>query len=146
MCSGSNQTKKGVFNKQYSSIYHLHWFYRKNPRPEAEHTAPGDNINQSSQKQNKRSTRLLDCNHYSKGSTFYNRIRVYGFQSWLKSHPCFLIGGDHWIRKGVIIWLHRKGGGLERHPTLYLICHAKCWPILEYLLAEYCYEESTPIL
>ena len=37
----------------------------------------------------------------------------------------FLIGGDHWIKKGVIIWLHRKGGGLERHSMKYTKYHAK---------------------
>ena len=52
--------------------------------------------------------------------------------SWLKLQPCFLIGGDHW--KGVIIWLHRKGGGLERYSLLYLKCRANFWTILEYLL------------
>ena len=35
----------------------------------------------------------------------------YGFHSWFKLQPCFPIGGDHWIIKRVIIWLHRKGGG-----------------------------------
>ena len=79
-------------------------------------------------------------------STLYNvycvmkrnpRIRVYGFlHIWQKLQPCFLIGGYHWIRKSVIIWLHRKGGGVERHPLLYLKCRAKCSFILEYLLCN----------
>ena len=39
------------------------------------------------------------------------------------------------LEKGVIIWLHKKGRGLERHPTLCLKCRAKCWSILEYLFS-----------
>ena len=30
------------------------------------------------------------------------RVRVYGFQSRLKLKPCFLIGGNHLIRKGIL--------------------------------------------
>ena len=30
------------------------------------------------------------------------------------------------LRKGVIIWLNRKGVGLERHSKKYIKCHAKC--------------------
>ena len=30
------------------------------------------------------------------------------------------------LEKGVIIELNRKGGGLERHASLYLKCRAKC--------------------
>ena len=50
---------------------------------------------------------------------FYTRtrIRVEGFHNWLKFQLIFLICGDHLLRKGVIIWLNRKGGGLERHWT-----------------------------
>ena len=47
-----------------------------------------------------------------------------------------LNGGDHWIKKGVIIWLHRKGGVLGKTP-LYLKCRAKCWFILDYLFLKF---------
>ena len=57
-----------------------------------------------------------------------------------KLQPCFLIGGDHWIIKRGSIWLHRKGGGLERHVPLNLKCRAKCWFILEYLLVLLYYQ------
>ena len=38
--------------------------------------------------------------------------------------------------KGVIIWLHRKGGGLKRHSPFCLECRAKCWSIIEYLFLQ----------
>ena len=60
------------------------------------------------------------------------RIRVYGFHSWLKLKPCFLIGGDHWIKKGILIWLHRKGGGLKRHYICYM-CLSAGWKVVRYL-------------
>ena len=73
---------------------------------------------------------LVPCNHER------TRLRVYWFPSWLKLQPCFLIGGNYCIRKkGVIIWLHRKSGGRERHAPLYLKWRAKCWSILEYLFS-----------
>ena len=62
---------------------------------------------------------------------------VNGFHNWLKLQLCFLIGGNHWVRKKVNIWLHKKGGGLERHPPLYLKYRAKCWSILEYLFLNW---------
>ena len=30
-----------------------------------------------------------------------------------ENQPLFIIVGDNWIKKGVIIWLHRKGGELK---------------------------------
>ena len=47
---------------------------------------------------------------------FYTRtrIRVWGFHKWLKFQPFFWLVEIIELRKGVIIWLHRKGGGLER--------------------------------
>ena len=38
------------------------------------------------------------------------------------------------MRKGVIIWLHRKGMGIKRPAPLFLKCRAKCWSIIGYLL------------
>ena len=38
------------------------------------------------------------------------------------------------LEKGVIIWLHRKRVGIERHASLLLKCRAKYWSILGYLL------------
>ena len=38
------------------------------------------------------------------------------------------------LRKYSINWLHRKGGGLERHLKYYTKCWAKCWSILKHLL------------
>ena len=61
-------------------------------------------------------------------------MRVYEFHSWLKLQPCFLISRE--LEKAVIIWLHREGGGLERHAPLYLKFHAIYWSILEYLLSQ----------
>ena len=34
---------------------------------------------------------------------------------WAKIPTFFMISGDFWIKKRVIIWLLRKGRGLERH-------------------------------
>ena len=48
------------------------------------------------------------------------RIRVYGFHSWLNYNPVsWLVEILKW-EKGVIIWLHRKGGGHERNSALCL--------------------------
>ena len=47
--------------------------------------------------------------------------------------------------KGVIIWLHRKGGGHKRPATLFLKYRAKCWSIIEYLLVGHRLHKYTEV-
>ena len=55
-------------------------------------------------------------------------------------HNCLKLQHVSWLveiielTKGVIIWLHKKGGEIERHSLIYKKCLAKCWSISKYLL------------
>ena len=48
------------------------------------------------------------------------RIRVYKFSSWLKLQLCFLIGGDHSIRKKDNYLTAKKGRGTRKKLTVIL--------------------------
>ena len=62
--------------------------------------------------------------YYLPQKNFYCRtkVRVYGFHSWLKLQPYFLIGRVHWIRKRGNFFTAKKKEGLERHAPLCLKC------------------------
>ena len=48
---------------------------------------------------------------------FYTRPRIRVSQLAKNPNLSPLIGGDQLIKKGLSIWLNRKGGELEKHST-----------------------------
>ena len=66
--------------------------------------------------------KVWDCD-WSKQNKFFTRtrMRVKGFHNWLKLQPCFLNGGDHWIKKGVIIYCIEREGGKIRTVILKML-------------------------